>query len=146
MTPIDPAREFVTTRVFPHPPAAVYGAFADPVVLARWWGPAGFTNTFDAFELRPGGAWKFTMHAPDGGAYPNESEFVAVAPERVVFDHLGSHRFRTEMTFEPAGAGTRLTWRMTHATAEEADTVRAFVPAANEQNFDRLAAALAGPA
>ncbi len=142
--PADADRVIVSSREFPHPPAAVYAAFADPAVLARWWGPAGFTSTFDVFEPRPGGAWRFTMHAPDGAAYPNESVFVEVLPERVVYDHLGAHRFRMDMTFEPAGAGTRLTWRMAHDTVDDADRVRPFVPAANEQNFDRLAAVLAG--
>lgn len=143
--PADADRVIVSSREFPHPPAAVFAAFADPAVLARWWGPAGFTSTFAEFEPRPGGLWRFTMHGPDGAAYPNESVFVEVSPERVVYDHLGpTHPFRMEMTFEPAGAGARLTWRMVHPTADAADKVRPFVPAANEQNFDRLAAVLAG--
>ena len=46
-------------------------AFSDPVRLARWWGPAGFTNTFTICEFKPGGQWSFTMHGPDGTNYPN---------------------------------------------------------------------------
>ena len=44
----------------------------------QWWGPNGFTNTFHEFDLRPGGAWRFIMHGPDGTDYPNESVFVEV--------------------------------------------------------------------
>jgi uncharacterized protein len=41
---------FETSRTLPHPPAAVYRAFASPEVLAAWWGPNGFTNSFEVFE------------------------------------------------------------------------------------------------
>ena len=61
--PADADRVIVSSRESPHPPAAVYAAFTDPVVLARWWGPAGFTSTFDVFEPRPGGGtvFRFTL-------------------------------------------------------------------------------------
>jgi uncharacterized protein YndB with AHSA1/START domain len=133
--------EIVTTRVFAAARAALYGAFADPVRLARWWGPNGFRNTIHGFDLRPDGAWRFTMHGPDGKDYPNESRFVTVsAAEKIVFEHLQPmHWFRMEMTYEDAGAGqTRLTWRMTFERCEENEKLRTFIAQANEQNFDRL--------
>jgi uncharacterized protein YndB with AHSA1/START domain len=34
-------------RVLNAPPEAVFGAFEDPALLARWWGPEGFRNTFE---------------------------------------------------------------------------------------------------
>ena len=43
--------ELVTTRWLDAPRARVYRAFSDPDELARWWGPAGFANTFHAFDL-----------------------------------------------------------------------------------------------
>jgi uncharacterized protein YndB with AHSA1/START domain len=46
---------FTTTREIPASPAAVFAAFQDPARLARWWGPNGFTTTFETFEFRPGG-------------------------------------------------------------------------------------------
>lgn len=132
--------DIVTTRTIEAPRARVYRAWSDPALLARWWGPKGFTNTFHAFEFRPGGAWKFTMHAPDGTDYHNESEFVEMrAPERIVFDHLRPmHRFRVTAKFDEHGAQTTVTFRMTFDTAEECERVKGFVVEANEQNFDRL--------
>ena len=44
---------------------------------ARWWGPDGFTNTITTFDLRPGGAWRFVMHGPDGTNYENAAELSA---------------------------------------------------------------------
>lgn len=133
------AREIVTVRVVDAPREAVWRAWTEAEHLARWWGPAGFTNTFDAFEPRPGGAWRFTMHGPDGTDYPNESVFVEIArPERIVLDHLSGHRFRLTATFDDAGGKTRVTFRQAFETAAECARVKVFAVEANEQNMDRL--------
>jgi hypothetical protein len=50
-----------------------------------------------------------------------------------------------EISLDERGSGTRVTWRMRHATASECAKVRPFVVEANEQNFDRLAAELSRP-
>src|SRR4051794_3715346 len=85
---------FRTHRVIPHPPARVFEAFSRPELLARWWGPSGFTNTFEVFEFRPGGRWIFVMHGPDGSNYPNENVFVEIeAPSTVVIEHVSAPHF-----------------------------------------------------
>ncbi|MBX9610465.1 MAG: SRPBCC domain-containing protein [Burkholderiales bacterium] len=45
-------------------PAQVFAAMSDPVRVARWWGPNGFTSTIHALEFRPGGSWRRAFHAP----------------------------------------------------------------------------------
>ena len=141
-------REIVSTRVFDAPRERVFRAFSDPQVLARWWGPDGFTSTFQEFDFRPGGAWRFVMHGPDGADYRNASDFIeVVSPERIVLEHLRPmHRFQMTMTFAEEAGKTRLTWRMEFESVVELDRVRAFIPGANEQNFDRLQAQLAAMA
>ena len=57
--------------------------------------------------------------------------------------HQEGHNFRLEMTYADEGGKTRLTWRIWFESAEEAERVRPYMAAANEQNFDRLAAQLA---
>ncbi len=116
--------------------------------MARWWGPAGFANTFHKFEFRPGGEWHLTMHGPDGTDYENVSRFSEIqAPERIVFEHLRpGHWYRMSILLEPHAGGTRLTWHMAFESTEECAKVREFVIPANEQNFDRLAAVLTFPA
>jgi len=117
----------------------VFDAYADGARLARWWGPAGFTNTFHEFEFRPGGRWRFDMHGPNGTNYPNESVFVEVVrPERIVFDHLVAPRFRMTITLTPRGAQTEMVWRMRHETAAQCERLRGLIVPANEENFDRL--------
>lgn len=133
--------EIISSRVFDAPRERVFGAFTDPNQLARFWGPKGFTNTFHEFDLRTGGTWRLTMHGPDGSDYPNEWQFLALhPPERVLLHHLKEmHRFKLALTFVSLGEKTQLIWRMQFESKAEADAVRAYVPAANEQNFDRLA-------
>lgn len=137
-------REIVTTRVLSTSRELVFNAWTDPDHLVHWWGPKGFSNTFHEFDLRPGGAWSFVMHGPDGVDYKNKSIFVEIVkPERVVFDHVSGHHFHVTATFtEQEGGKTRLTWRMLFDTAAEYEKVKAFVVVANEQNLDRLEAHL----
>lgn len=131
----------MSTRTFPHPPAALFAAFADPVRLARWWGPAGAMNEFHEFDLRPGGRWRFTMRMPDGVAYEMDKTFVEVdPPRRVAVQHRQTgHDFTLTMAFVEVPDGTRLTWRARFGTPEQLAAVEKPFAAANEQNFDRLA-------
>ena len=135
----------IGSRLFDAPRELVFRAFSDPILLARWWGPKDFTNTFHKFDLRPGGAWRFVMHGPDGTDYPMVKDFIeVVSPERIVLQHLAPmHRFRMTVTFADEGDKTRLTWRMLFESAAELEKVRELVSTANEQNFDRLESQLA---
>lgn len=136
-------RDILTTRILAAPREAVFAAWSDPVLLAQWWGPAGFTNTFETFDLRPGGRWRFTMHGPDGTAFPNESVFTEItAPERIVFDNVSVPHFQVAATFTEVAGGTRLAFRMRFATVAECNAIKHLAEGANEQVFDRLAALL----
>jgi uncharacterized protein YndB with AHSA1/START domain len=135
---------FQTQRVLGHTPAAVYAAFADADRLARWWGPRGFTNSFDAFEFRPGGRWEFVMHGPDGGHYQNASVFRRlVADEAVVIEHVSPPEFTLTVTLAPHAEGTLLSWAQAFPDPAVGARVRAVVEPANEENLDRLSAELA---
>jgi uncharacterized protein YndB with AHSA1/START domain len=138
--PSEADRELVTGRLIDAPRERVFAAFADPERLARWWGPTGFTSTFAEFDLRPGGAWRFVMHGPDGGQYRNESVFVEVSPPaRVVFDHVSSPRFQMTITFADEAGRTRVAWRQRFDSVEECQRIARFAVEANQQNLDRLA-------
>ena len=134
---------FVHSRLVDATPEQVFDAFARPERLARWWGPDGFSSSFEVFDLRPGGAWRFVMHGPDGADYPNESVFVEVLPgQRVVFNHLSSPAFEMSITFSDHGPRTAVGWRQRFASADECRRIAAIAVPANEQNLDRLAALL----
>jgi uncharacterized protein YndB with AHSA1/START domain/uncharacterized protein YciI len=133
-------REFVHSRLIDARPAEVFRAFIEPERLARWWGPNGFTSTFEIFEPWAGGRWRFVMHGPDGTDYANESVFrEVVAPERVVFEHLSEgHHFWMTITFTAQGYKTLVGWRQVFDTAAHKERIAAFVSDANEQNLSRL--------
>jgi uncharacterized protein YndB with AHSA1/START domain len=132
---------FRHSRELPFPPATVFEAFRDPARLARWWGPEGFTNTFQTFEFRPGGAWVFTMHGPDGKDYPNQSEFLEIVPDaRIRIQHVNLPRYELTIDLAASGTGTLLTWVGVFENAAFGENMRAFLETANEQNLDRLAA------
>ena len=73
-----PGCEIVSSRIVPASREIVFSAWTDPNHFKNWWGPAGFTNTFNEFDLRPGGKWSFIMHGPGKGDYPNECEFIRI--------------------------------------------------------------------
>jgi uncharacterized protein YndB with AHSA1/START domain len=135
---------FVHARDIAAPPAAVFAAFTDSRRLARWWGPAGFRNTFELCEFAPGGRWKYLMHGPDGHDYPNESVFEAVEPGRVVIHHLSTPRYRLTITLTASPAGTTVSWTQAFESARMGSRLASIVVPGNEQNLDRLAAEVAG--
>lgn len=138
----DPASEIISTRVFDASRDRLFAAFSDPKQLAQWWGPKGFTNTFDLFDFHPGGDWKFTMHGPDGKDYANHTRFIEIVPaERIVYEHVAPH-FRMTITLSDAGAGTHMIWCMSFESAEICNRFKPICVPANEENFDRLAAHL----
>jgi uncharacterized protein YndB with AHSA1/START domain len=134
-------------RLIAAPPADVYDAFRDPAKLTRWWGPNGFTSTFETFEFREGGKWRFVLHAPDGKDHPNVNEFAELVPDRRVrIEHVEGHWFMLTVDLAPEGDGTRVRWRQEFPSKEELETLRPYVVPANEQNLDRLAAVVTGSA
>jgi uncharacterized protein YndB with AHSA1/START domain len=141
----DPDAAVQVERLFSADPRTIFAAFEQPDRLARWWGPSGFTNTFDQFEFRPGGRWVFVMHGPNGASYPNESVFREIEPDaRIVIEHVVKPWFRLTVTLTPRGGQTHLAWVQEFESPEMAAKMRRLSETANEQNLDRLQALLAG--
>lgn len=134
---------FSTQRQLAAAPDVVFAAIASPERLARWWGPAGFSNQFEVCDFRPGGQWRFKMIAPDGTVYDNESVFLRIDPGRcVVIRHVCAPHFDLTITLARSGQGTLLKWDQVFEDAAVAQAVRHIVEPANEQNIDRLEAEL----
>jgi uncharacterized protein YndB with AHSA1/START domain len=137
-------RELVAQRWVPASPAQVQAAWTDPVRLGRFWGPHGFRTTSEVCEPRPGGAWRFVMHGPDGTDYPNECRFVEVGADHLVLDHVSAPRFRITVSFTAEGTGTRVVFRQAFEDAATCRLIATFALQGNEENLDRLAAEVAG--
>ena len=121
----------------------VFDAFADPEHLRHWWGPHGFTNSFDTFDFRPGGQWRFTMTNEAGKNFDNAKDFIEIVrPDLIVFRHLQPmHDFTMTMSFAEADQDTLLTWKMVFDPGQD-EALKPLIHNANEQNFDRLEAYL----
>lgn len=138
--PVNPACEIVSTRLFNTPREKVYKAWTDPDRLKVWWGPNGFTNTFNLYDLRVGGRWSFIMHGPEKGNYHNECEFTIIEPPSVLaWKRHSKPLFNVHVTFEEQpGDTTKLVFRMIFDTPEECNKIKPFAVEKNEENFDRL--------
>jgi uncharacterized protein YndB with AHSA1/START domain len=136
---------FRHSRAIPAAPAAVFAAFSDPARLARWWGPDGFSNSFDTFEFRRGGRWLFTMRGPDGANYPNQSEFLEIVPHSLIrIRHVNLPHFELSISLEPRATGTLVSWVGVFENHEFGEKMRQFLETANEQNLNRLAQEVTG--
>ena len=64
--PTNPAWEHKFSRVFKAPRALVFRCWADPKLMARWFGPRGFGMPECAMDFREGGTFEMNMAWPDG--------------------------------------------------------------------------------
>jgi len=74
------------SRVLAVPRERAWAAFNEAEMLARWWGPNGFTIPGIEFDPRPKGSYRIEMRPPDGAPFALAGEFREVeAPARLVF-------------------------------------------------------------
>ncbi len=135
-----PDCEIVSTRIFNASNELLFRAWAEPDHLKNWWGPAGFTNTFNEFDFRVGGKWSFIMHGPDKGNYANECEFIKIEkPTLIAWKRHSQPIFQVVAIFEELGSNkTNLIFKMLFNTASECEKLKKFVVDKNEENFDKL--------
>jgi uncharacterized protein YndB with AHSA1/START domain len=135
-----PDSEIVSSRIVNAPQKLVYRAWAEPEHLKNWWGPDGFTNTFNEFDFRVGGKWSFIMHGPDKGNYPNECEFIKIEePSLIAWKRYSKPLFQILATFEEVSSEkTKIVFKMLFNSAEECNKLKPFVIDKNEENFDKL--------
>ncbi|MEP7146680.1 MAG: SRPBCC domain-containing protein [bacterium] len=78
--------ELIITRVINAPRDLVFKSFTESERLKQWWGPKGFTMKVANLDLRPGGAFHYSMVSPDG--IEMWGKFVyreIITPEKIVF-------------------------------------------------------------
>jgi uncharacterized protein YndB with AHSA1/START domain len=62
-------------RMFAADRPTLFKAFSDPDVLAKWWGPHGFTNRIEKFEFTNGGTWMIVMTSSSDIDFENHWTF-----------------------------------------------------------------------
>jgi uncharacterized protein YndB with AHSA1/START domain len=135
-----PDCEIVSSRIINAPINLAFAAWSEPEHLKNWWGPAGFTNTFNEFDFRVGGRWKFVMHGPERGNYPNDCEFIRIEkPNLIAWKRHSKPHFQVVATFEEVSKeSTKIVFKQLFESAEECDKIKRFAVDKNEENFDRL--------
>ncbi|WP_231490692.1 SRPBCC family protein [Pedobacter sp. Leaf170] len=135
-----PDSEIVSSRIVNATIEQVFEAFSKPNHLKNWWGPAGFTNTFNEFDFRVGGKWNFVMHGPDKGNYANECEFIKIEkPSLIAWKRHSKPLFQVLFTFEELEKGkTKIVFKMLFDSVAECNKLKPYVTDKNEENFDKL--------
>lgn len=119
----DPNRTLSVSRLVGAPPERVFSMFSEARHLDAWWGPDGFTNETHEMDFSVGGLWRYTMHGPDGKAWPNWIRYREISPPtRLFYDHGGEidepAHFEGEIRFEAEGDKTRVTLTLVFPTPE----------------------------
>jgi uncharacterized protein YndB with AHSA1/START domain len=73
-------REIVLTRVFGAPRRLVFEAWTRPEHVRRWYGCGQLQLVACDIDLRAGGAWRYTLRAPDGAQLTVQGVYREVVP------------------------------------------------------------------
>ncbi len=104
-------------RLIAAPPERVFEFWTNPALLVTWWGPDKFDVPEHALDVRPGGAWRTTMRAPDGSLHAVSGVYRRIEPHRLLvftwaWDEADGRRgeeTEVAVAFEPTPGGTRMT-------------------------------------
>jgi uncharacterized protein YndB with AHSA1/START domain len=140
----------VISRHIHAPRQQVWHVLTTPEHIQHFWGPNGFTNTIFEMDVRVGGYWRYTMHAPanadgsPGTDYANWIRYTAITPlERLEYDHGGDDTvnpmFQGCISLQDDGAGTLMTLTVLLASAaQRQQLVASGAVQGGEQNLQRL--------
>jgi uncharacterized protein YndB with AHSA1/START domain len=132
------------------PPARVFELLSDADGIRRWFGPNGYTATHVDLDPRVGGAYRITMHPPEGEDFHIRGAFTEIAPvERLaftfVYEEPAPDDVETHVTLtlrEPSAGTTGLTVEHEGFATEER---RELHRGGWSDSFERLAAVIADP-
>jgi uncharacterized protein YndB with AHSA1/START domain len=118
-------RSVIVTRHFAASPEAVYRAHTEPELIRQWLlGPDGWTMPVCINEARPNGRFRYEWSNAKGGGFHITGEYLELEPysriihvERMFLPDPTPDN-HVETRFEPDGAGTLMTMRMTLPDAE----------------------------
>lgn len=130
-------------REFEAPAALVQRAHLEPELFVRWMGPQGTTVRLDTFEARTGGAFRYVVEAPSGGAWAFRGSYHQVEDGSIV--HTWEYEDEPGPTLEtltfsdlPSGRSL-LEVTSTYTSKADCDAMLASdLDAGMDENFDRL--------
>lgn len=128
-------------------PDLAWQAWTQPALIARWFGPDGFTITLHEMDVRPGGVCRFIMHGPDGTDYPNRFTYRDVVPaRRLAYLHDADidndpSAFAVEVTFTPKDGGTLIRMQSRFSSMAAREAIKAYnAIELGKQTMEKMAA------
>ena len=141
-------REIATERVFDAPRGLVYKAMTDPELIPEWWGRETSTIVVDEMDMRPGGAWRFVEHSPDGSENAFRGTYRKIEPPEMVemtfeWEGMPGYVAVETMTLEDRGEQTRIkTLTLFHTTEERDGMLEAGMSKGLNESYAKLDALL----
>ncbi len=138
-------RSVVITRVFDAPRELVFKVLTDPKLLPRWWGPRNLTTKVETMDVRPGGAWRFIQHDPEGNEFAFHGVYrEIVPPERLVYtfeyEAMPGHEIIETVTLEDLAGKTKVTDRDVFQSIEDLEgMVKSGMEFGARESFERFA-------
>lgn len=117
------------------PPEAVYGAWTDPEIVMKWFGPKPGTLLSADIDLRVGGAWRFVMHEDGVESMGFEGDYLTIEPNRRLVlnwskftkssgQNAATPMSRVDIVLSPNGSGTDI--RIVHSAIDDENMRRGF--------------------
>jgi len=118
--------QIVIEREFDAPRDLVFRAYTDPELLVRWLGPRALTTTFDVYEVRDGGRWRYVSTDAEGNEYGFHGLFHGdPSPEGTVqtfeFEGLPGHVALETLTMEERDGRTLVRTVSSFQSVEDRD-------------------------
>ena len=144
--------QIIVLREFDASPMALFRAYTEPDLLARWLGPTSLTTTVEQLDPRHGGRWRYTQTDGRGVGHSFHGLFHGdPTPERIVqtyeFEDQPGPVYLNTITLEPRGRRTLLRQNTVFQSVEDRDNyVRAGMEhglRATMANLDALLTTLA---
>lgn len=137
------AQSITHEREFAAPAALVQRAHTEPALFSQWMGPEGTTVRLDRFEPVTGGAFRYVVESPKGGAWAFRGSYHEVGEGRIV--HTWEYEDEPGATLETlrfidlADGRSRIEVISTYTSESACDAMLASgMDAGMDQNFDRL--------
>lgn len=130
-------------REFAAPAATVQRAHTEADLFARWMGPRGTTVRLDRFDAVTGGAFRYAVESPGGGAWAFRGSYHEVSPGLIV--HTWEYQNEPGVTLETLrfldldDGRSALEVTSTYTSKEACDAMLASgMDAGMDENFERL--------
>ncbi|PLT44522.1 putative hydrolase [Paenibacillus pasadenensis] len=130
-------RELTVERTVAMPAQLAWEGWTQPMHIVRWWGPKGWTTTVYEMDVRPGGAWRYSLQADDGSgetAYCRAAYDEVEAPSRLVYTDrfadsewkiVSDSEMHTTVSFEAQSGGTKISIVTRFASSDQLDNAEA---------------------